>query len=82
MAAKARVLTSTKHLVPPGSGQQTRLLSLRSEQPCSPALESRAEAGLHRDVKETHLKTRGQYRDAMAARAGPRIAKRVKKKQL
>lgn len=46
MPAKARVLKSTKHLSPSGSGQQMCLFSLGagSDESCSPVQESRAEA--------------------------------------
>lgn len=57
---------------------QVGVFSLRSEKSCSPAHGSRAEASLHRDAKETHLKTRGQCRDVMAGRAEPRIARSKK----
>lgn len=73
-------LNPQKHLSPSGSGQQMCLFSLGagSDELCSPVQESRAEAWLYRDVKETHLKTRGQYREVMAERAEPRIAKSVR----
>lgn len=63
----------TKTRGPLGSGQFAS--SAEFEESRSSVQESRVEAQLQRDVKEPHLKTRGQYRDAMAMRVEPRIAK-------